>query len=110
MVTYLGQLGINETGVNWSGNTVPVVVELGDRGVHVTLLEDYCLGSNGADAVPLASAGERFSVSSSRGIADESNLVRAIVSPRIDSCPTSCRFKKGDTVMGGYLLTCPDLK
>lgn len=49
------------------------------------------------------------SISSSRGIADESNLVRAIVGKQIDSCPTFCKLKKGDTVMGGYLLRDQDL-
>lgn len=53
-------LGINETGVKWSGNTVLVMVELGDREVNVTLLEDYRLGSNCVDVVTLASVGEKF--------------------------------------------------
>lgn len=36
-------LGINETGVKWSGNTVPVVVELGDTVMGGYLLRDQDL-------------------------------------------------------------------
>ncbi|HLC52285.1 MAG TPA: hypothetical protein VJI98_03530 [Candidatus Nanoarchaeia archaeon] len=101
MVIYLGILGIKE-GINWSGTTVPMMIEVEGCNVNVSALSDYKAGSlEERSHELLAYRGDEFSA---RSLRDDGNLANELCRSLVDVTPQPCRLSNGKVDLVGYLL------